>query len=142
MEELFGEFESLLYRLAKVIGPRATGKGQVLPVPQYMLLRTLRREGDSRVSDIAGHLGVKNPAASMLVQVCVASGLVKRSSDPNDRRATLISLSKKGADRLSLAEEQRIEFMRGLSERLPDEDLNTMIRGLNVVVDAVDDLQG
>ena len=118
LDALYDRFETLLYRLARLLGQRSSEGGDLLPVPHYMMLRTLEQMGPMRVTDIATHLGAKNPAVSMLLHVLDDEGYINRAPDSTDRRATLISLSKAGNTRVVLAEEQRREFMRNVTSKL------------------------
>ena len=138
-DALLDEFDELLFRFARAIGSQAESDGeeQSLSPPQYMVLRALQRTGPMRVSDVAAHLGVTNPAASMLLQVMTEQGLVEREPDPTDGRATLLSLSPAGSTRVAEAEETRRRFMKRVTSRLSADDLRTMIRGLNELADAI-----
>lgn len=136
MDLLLDEFDALMFRFARVIGSHAIGDEALTP-PQYMVLRALDRAGAMRVSDVASYLGVTNPAASMLLHEMTEEELVCRESDPKDRRATLLSVSEKGAVAIALAEEVRRGFVKRITSRLSTEELRTMIHGLNELADAI-----
>jgi len=137
LDALYDRFETLLYRLVKLLGQHSGSGDDLLPVPHYMMLRTLEQMGPMRISDIANHLGAKNPAVSMLLHVLDDEGWVERAPDPTDRRATFVSLSKSGEGRIQLAEEQRHHFMRNVTSKLTAKQLNDLILGLDAVADSV-----
>ena len=139
VDALLDEFDALLFRFARAVGSHAEGHEGAPPLspPQYMVLRALQRSGSMRVSDVASHLGVTNPAASMLLQAMSEQGLVDREPDPTDGRATLLSLSPQGHTRVTEAEETRRRFMKRVTSRLSADDLRAMIRGLGELADAI-----
>jgi DNA-binding MarR family transcriptional regulator len=137
---LLDEIDALMFRFARLIGSRhESGEPDALSPPQYMALKALDAAGAMRVSDVASHLGVTNPAASMLLQTLSEEGLVDRSPDPADRRVTLVSVSEQGATRLAGAENTRRRFMERVISRLSQEELGGMIRGLRELADAITD---
>lgn len=79
----------------------------VRDAPQDALSRTaaatlsvLDRSGPQRITVLADHESVTQPAMSGLVQRLEASGLVTRQPDPLDGRATLITITPVGAKEL------------------------------------------
>ena len=68
---------------------------------RWRLLMTLRfqstPEGAS-VSEIAGHLEIREPTVTSTVDRAVRDGLVERRKDPNDRRVTRVALTPEGHD--------------------------------------------
>ena len=53
-----------------------------------------------RSSELAQHLHIAPRSATEVVDALEAKGLVARSPDPSDRRATLVSLTDRGRDAL------------------------------------------
>jgi DNA-binding MarR family transcriptional regulator len=136
-DELLGQFEAVLYRIARIMAPshEQAQQGRLSP-PQYLVMRLLEREGPMRVSDVAAQMGVKAPAASMMLNGMHEHDLIDREPDPDDRRATLVSVSAQGAEALREAEETRRVFMRQIASELDPEEWATVIRGLNTIADA------
>ncbi|MCW2495532.1 MarR family transcriptional regulator [Jatrophihabitans sp.] len=64
---------------------------------QARVLRVLARRDGLRLSDLAEHLRIAARSTTEVVDGLEAKGLVRRSPDPNDRRATLVSLTEQGA---------------------------------------------
>jgi DNA-binding MarR family transcriptional regulator len=56
----------------------------------------LRRHGTMRAGDLAAHLRIVPRSATEVVDDLEERGLVTRSPDPADRRATLVSLTEAG----------------------------------------------
>ncbi len=135
-DDILDEFEAVLYRFARLMGSQVDKFDDRLTPPQFMVLKALEHTGPMRVSDIAAHMGVKNPAASMMLNAMFEHDLVDRESDPDDRRATLISVSAAGKKELRAAEKNRRALMRGMTMRLSDEEINSIISGLHKLADA------
>jgi DNA-binding MarR family transcriptional regulator len=70
-------------------------KEKGVSMPQIGALFRIRR-GDCSVSDISGELSISNAAASQMLESLVQQDYVRRSEDPNDRRAKQLVLTEKG----------------------------------------------
>ncbi|WP_051198554.1 MarR family winged helix-turn-helix transcriptional regulator [Gordonia shandongensis] len=77
----------------------------------------LLRVDDSRMTDLAETLMVSLPVTSRAVASLEADGYVVRRQDPDDARASLLSLSQAGRDYVSAREAQ---FLAHFSESLGD----------------------
>ncbi len=63
---------------------------------QARALRVLDRHGVMRPSALSEHLRIAARSATEVVDDLEGKGLVRRSPDPHDRRATLIELTEEG----------------------------------------------
>jgi DNA-binding MarR family transcriptional regulator len=84
---------------------------------QMRAVRILTGHGDGvRSSELAHHLHIAPRSATEVVDALEAKGLVQRSPDPTDRRATLVSLTPRGIELMD-----EVRRARGLeSEKLFD----------------------
>jgi DNA-binding MarR family transcriptional regulator len=84
---------------------------------QYQLLLVVKTaasgEGEEFAA-IAARLGIARSTATELVRRVEEAGLVERRLHPHDRRALLVALTARGADRL----EKAVRALRGDRERL------------------------
>lgn len=138
-DALLDELDAVLFRIGRLMTSRLSdlSRQSGLSAPQFMVVKTLACEGPMRVSDIAATLGVKNPAASMLVQWLQLEGYVTREHDPEDNRVVRVSLTKKGTEQLARSEGFRLEVMRRFTADLTQEDLGDFVRILSVFADTV-----
>ena len=60
-------------------------------------LRTLKRRGTMRLSELSDHLHIAPRSATEVVDALESRGLVRRLADPGDRRATLVEVTEQGA---------------------------------------------
>jgi len=60
-------------------------------------LRTLKRHGTMRLSELSDHLHIAPRSTTEVVDALESRGLVRRRADPGDRRATLVEVTEQGA---------------------------------------------
>jgi DNA-binding MarR family transcriptional regulator len=63
---------------------------------QLRALRVLSRRGTIRLSTLSEHLHIAPRSATEVVDALESRGLVRRSPDPDDRRATLVEVTEQG----------------------------------------------
>jgi len=81
-----------------------------------MLLGALSHRGPSRLSTLAEHCGFDPSTVSRQVADLERGGLLERSTDPDDRRAVLLTASPKGKrllQRLQAGSRQRLQRLVG-----------------------------
>ncbi len=93
-ETLAEAFWSVARRLRHLTHDTVTPLG-VTP-GQARALGVLRRHGEMRLSDLAYHLRIVPRSATEVIDALEELGLVGRSPDPADRRATLVALTAEG----------------------------------------------
>lgn len=107
----------LIRRIRRVIGERARAVHPALQPASYLMLAHLAEHGPLRSSAMAETFGVDKGAISRQVQNLVDLGLVDRSPDPDDGRATLVAATEDAVRRLrAVADDRR----RWLDQRLGD----------------------
>jgi DNA-binding MarR family transcriptional regulator len=129
----------MIRRIRRVIGERARSVHPDLQSSSYLMLTWLDHHGAQRASAMAEAFVIDKGAISRQVQHLLDLGLVDRTPDPDDGRATLVSVSAAAAARMSEVNDDR---RRWLDERLgdwPDHDLSEFVRMLgsyNAALDA------
>src|SRR5579875_492246 len=68
------------------------------PIAQMEVLQTLDERGPMRIGDLADRLRLAQSTVSALVGKLLAAGLVVRDTDPQDRRASVLTLSAQGSE--------------------------------------------
>ena len=120
----------LIRRVRRVIGERARAVHPELQPSSYLLLAHLAEAGAQRASAVTDALGIDKGAVSRQIQHLVDLGLVDRTPDPADGRATLVSASADAVRRLA---EVRGKRRRQLEDRLgdwSDADLDVLVGAL------------
>lgn len=122
------EVSVMVRRIRRIIAQRARAVHPDLQFSSYLMLTWLQAHGPQRSSSMAETFGIDKGAISRQVQHLVDLGLVDRTPDPLDGRATLISASGAAVDRLAAVNDKGRSW---LDERLADwsdEDLATLVR--------------
>ncbi|WP_218566599.1 MarR family winged helix-turn-helix transcriptional regulator [Vallicoccus soli] len=94
----------------------------------YGLLVRISDTGGSRVTDLATYYGVGKPTVSRQVAMLERVGLVARTTDPEDARASVIALTPDGARRLAAVRAARHERLTTLLAPWSEEDLEAFAR--------------
>lgn len=120
----------LMQRVRRVIGERARALHPDLQAGSYLVLTQIAQEETQRASDLCAALSIDKAAISRQVQHLLELGFIEARRDPEDGRATLLSLSDTGARRLADVGAQR---RTSLEQRLVgwrDDELAAFVSGL------------
>ena len=91
-----------------------------------------------RVSDIVQALPVPPPAVSRSLRNLELKGYTQRSTDPGDRRNTLVRLTEKGWEKCGQCRSQMDRFFRGIFLRMGQENVRTLLDSLAQLMDAAE----
>ncbi|MCI0383886.1 MarR family winged helix-turn-helix transcriptional regulator [Streptomyces sp. CNQ085] len=95
----------------------------------YLLLNRLDKDGPTGVKALAAGMGIDSSTVTRQVAPLVESGLVKRTSHPDDGRAVVLQLSPRGIARLEQVRASRRELMEVLTRDWEEEE-RTVFRDL------------
>ncbi|EGX55211.1 MarR family transcriptional regulator [Streptomyces zinciresistens K42] len=98
---------------------RLGGVGQVrnsMDRAAYLLLNRLDKEGPMGVKALAASMGIDSSTVTRQVAPLVDTGLVKRTSHPEDGRAVVLQLSPRGQSRLDEVRASRRQLMAELTQ--------------------------
>ncbi|GAA1309221.1 MarR family transcriptional regulator [Streptomyces sanglieri] len=107
---------------------RLGGVGQVrnsMDRAAYLLLNRLDREGPMGVKALAAGMGIDSSTVTRQVAPLVDTGLVKRTSHPEDGRAVVLQLSPRGQARLDEVRSSRRELMTQVTDGWTAEERET-----------------
>lgn len=109
-----------------------------LTVPQHRVLLTVASDGPLRVGALAADLGVNQSNASRIVDRLVGQGLVRRTPDSEDGRASLVALTREGRTVLAAVHEHRLAALLEVVAKVPDGagDLAGALEELSAAVEA------
>lgn len=82
----------------------------------YLLLNRLDREGPMGVKALAEAMGIDSSTVTRQVAPLVDTGLVKRTSHPEDGRAVVLALSPRGRGRLDEVRDSRRRLMAEVTD--------------------------
>lgn len=117
LRQLEHEVGVLIRRIKRVIGERAQAVHQDLQPASYLMLGYLAEQGPLRASAMAEVFHIDKGAISRQIQHLVELGLVARTPDPDDGRATLVAATDDAVRRMADVAEHRRKW---LDEQLGD----------------------
>lgn len=106
-----------------------TGPGPALTAA----LATVDRHGPLTPSELAATERIQRPTATRLIARLEADGLVSRTSDPTDRRASLVSATPAGRALLRTLRGRKNAYLARRLEGLPAGELETLARAAAIL---------
>lgn len=92
----------------------------------HALMSISEADGSCTVKDVAAALGLDHSTASRLLGDAESDGLVRRHSDPSDRRRTIVQLTSKGRTVVSATSTLRCRAIDAVFADWSVEDLDTL----------------
>jgi DNA-binding MarR family transcriptional regulator len=119
------------------VAMRALSHDRDLSLTSAATLATLNRRGPQRITTLAAAEGISQPSMTQLVQRLQARGLVARTPDPDDARATLVGITDAG--RAAVRERRRESEGRlaDLLAELPEADVAALATAVAAVLPAL-----
>jgi len=105
----------------------------------FRLMFVLWLAGSMPLGKLSQLTGSSRAATSALAKTLGADGLVERTSDPQDRRTVVLSLTPDGRRRLVAAYLEHHEREKAWAHRLQERERRTLIRLLNKLITGGDD---
>jgi DNA-binding MarR family transcriptional regulator len=129
------ELERAVTQVARAIlrleVPRSElGEGESVDRAGYWLLVRLSREAPMRLSELADTVELDLSTVSRQMRDLVAIGLVVKVPDPDDGRASLLSMSERGWAVLEAVSEARRQALAEVISDWSDEERTALTRGL------------
>ena len=112
-----------------------------MTIPQIKTLVLLEEEGPLRMGNIANYLGRALSATTTVMDRLVEKGLVDRVSDPRDRRVVICRLTESGEQEIDRFWRIGQERLDGLADRMDDAQLETVVKALEAIRQAEDELR-
>ena len=112
-----------------------------MTIPQIKTLVLLERLGSLRMGSISMHLGRALSATTTVVDRLVEKSLVYRSTHPDDRRVVLCELTEDGREAIHRFWRIGSERLQMVVDLLDSEQLETVVRGLELVLQAEQEIQ-
>ncbi|MET3962502.1 DNA-binding MarR family transcriptional regulator [Marmoricola sp. OAE513] len=113
------EIGLLLRRIRRGTAERAAQVDPALSATAYPLLVTLHAFGPHRAADLADLFALDKGAVSRAVHQLLELGLIERTPDPADGRASILSVTPYAEERMAVVVEARRE---AVGEKLADWD--------------------
>lgn len=120
--------EDALMSLMMALGRRMRQRqpGDAIDYSAFPILKLLSHQGPMRLSALAQVLGLDASTVSRHARQLEDSGLLERSDDPDDRRASRVAVSEHGNDCLAQAFETRRHVISSTLEGWTPEERETL----------------
>jgi DNA-binding MarR family transcriptional regulator len=105
----------------------------------YRVLSGLARLGPQSAARLAEEVGIDRSGASRYADRLEAAGLVERSPDPCDGRATLLSLTPEGSAAVTVLRDALTRHLASLIADWPDWQAQALIDGIRLLIDTPSD---
>ena len=101
-----------------------------LTLPKIMLISSIPIDGIDMTS-LSKKLGIDNSTLTRLIRILLENGIVKKTSNPIDKRSIIVSLSRKGESlRLKIEREMDL-FISALYKNIPIENREELNESLS-----------
>jgi DNA-binding MarR family transcriptional regulator len=102
-------------------------------------LATIERRGPLTPSGLAELERIKRPTVTRVLRHLEADGLIERVQDPEDGRATLISVTPAGRELLKRLRSRKNAYLARRLRELPPEDVEALDRAADVLERLLDE---
>lgn len=109
LRRIESELGVLIRRVKRMLGERARVVHPDLAPVSFMVLQYVLDSGPIRAGELVDVFAMDKAGVSRLVQQLVELGLVQRSADPDDRRASLLVATDDAAQRVAAMRQERSE---------------------------------
>ncbi len=131
-EETLAEAFWAVSRNLRHRGRESIGSLGITPA-QARAVGELRRHGSMRISALSEHLHIAPRSGTEVVDALEERGLLHRSPDPDDRRATLVTLSTQGEKVAEAVRKARAAEAEQFFDRLSPHDRSELARIIGVL---------
>lgn len=109
----------------------------------HLLMEVSRRkEGETSLSELATALELDLSTVSRVADGLVRRGLLKRETDPRDRRRLALFLTNTGRELVEAINQGINEYVREILNQIPMEKRQVVLEGLDLFVEAANKLKG
>lgn len=99
----------------------------------WCLIHLHRLGPEARQTDLAQEIGITGPSTVAVLNQLEQAGLVERAPNPDDKRCNRLLLTENGAALVDKIEARFAQLRRELFEGVPEEEIATMLRLLELL---------
>ena len=119
--------------LASILTTLATAGARVRTSSQAAALATVLRHGPLSPSELAEIERIKRPTATRIVRHLEEAGLVERVRDPEDGRASILSVTAEGRALLRRLRERKTAYLAKRLAAMDPDDRRTLERAADLL---------
>lgn len=142
-EQLIEELLNLQQHMSRAVVPYAAEFWRNLNVPlaQLKSLLMISHKENTNYKSLANDLNVTPGDVTGIVERLVEQGLVVRIPNPDDRRVTWLQVTPEGLELLTNLMEVHRRYMVQILKYMPEEDLQSLLRGSSAFIRALEQHQ-
>lgn len=119
-----------LFRLSNALHVRTTSGRYEFERSAYGILALLDDKGPQRLGAIAANYRLDPSTITRQVQAVVKLGLAAKGPDPDDRRASLLSLTREGQEAIKVARDARRQMLDRIMASWTPQERQEFLRAL------------
>jgi DNA-binding MarR family transcriptional regulator len=128
--ELAARLRLVVMRLARRLRQQAP---EALSPSQLSVLSTLESQGPLTPTELAAAERVKPPTITRVVDILEDAGLVRRKSDPGDRRSSRVELTARGRELIERDRRRKTAYLAKQIAKLPEEEVRALNRAVELI---------
>ena len=101
--------------------------------PQLSVISILAKNGKQKVGDISEKMGLSDSTVSGILDRLEQKGMIERKRNKDDRRVVKIYLSKGSQEICQEFHRKREEYFSHLLKELSEQEINDIIKGLEIL---------
>lgn len=128
--ELAARLRLVVMRLARRLRQQAP---EALSPSQLSVLSTLESHGSLTPTELAAAERVKPPTITRVVAILEEAGLVRRKSDPGDRRSSRVELTARGRELIERDRRRKTAYLAKQIAKLSEEEVRALNRAVELI---------
>jgi DNA-binding MarR family transcriptional regulator len=128
--ELAARLRLVVMRLARRLRQQAP---EALSPSQLSVLSTLESQGPLTPTEVAAAERVKPPTITRVVGILEDAGLVRRKSDPGDRRSSRVELTARGRELIERDRRRKTAYLAKQIAKLSEEEVRALNRAVELI---------
>jgi DNA-binding MarR family transcriptional regulator len=129
-QELAARLRLVVMRLARRLRQQAP---EALSPSQLSVLSTLESHGPLTPTELAAAERVKPPTITRVAAILEEAGLVRRKSDPGDRRSSRVELTARGRELIERDRRRKTAYLAKQIAKLSEEEVRALNRAVELI---------
>lgn len=134
------EIGELWHKVNREVHDRARQafRGSKLPPVTLIMVRLMKKYPGITVGELARKSDMVKSHVSNMVEQLVREGFVEKRTDPSDQRLLRLFLTQAATDLIAEMEARVHQLWTSVMEDVPEEDLDDVLRGFRILVNALE----
>jgi DNA-binding MarR family transcriptional regulator len=128
----------LFQRMQQLELGKIPNQGLEITMAQMQLIRFVGENPGCHLQDVAEGLGLSSPTVSVSIRRLEEMNLIAREPDPDDGRATCLTLTRKSMKAFNQVTKQMFERMKIFLSHLTGEEQNQLIKLMEKAVSGIE----